>query len=374
MLQSRAPEVAQKLDAVARFLHDHSLDQILIQRRGPIGWLLAGVDTHVRQDTDEGVAIASVDRAARVQIVTDVIEAPRLVAEELPGLPVEVVTLPWTKKRLDIAVEHARKHGAQAIAAESPLGDLPVLSGGAAEAFRALRYSFCKEELERYRRLCHDCAIDLEAVAGNLHKGMTEHEVAADLALHVMQHGYRPTVVLVAFDERIERFRHPVPTHKSLEHRAMVVLCAEHGGQVMAATRFAGLAPLEGELKRRFEAVVEIDAVANTVTRPGAPVRDVFSKIVAAYFKHGYADEWMHHHQGGSIGYAGREYKGSHEATQVVRENQPFAWNPSITGTKCEDTLLAGKDHNEFLTATGNWPTVDTIAGPRPTELLLENG
>lgn len=374
MPQSRAPEVARKLDAVARFLHDHALDRILIQRRGPIGWLLGGVETHVRMDTDEGVAIASVDRAARVHVFTDVIEAPRLVAEELPGLPVEVITTPWTRKRLDAALEHAKKSGSDAIAAESPLGDVKALSGEAAEAFRALRYSFGPEELERYRKLCHDCAVDLEAVAGNLQRGMTEHEVAADLALHVMQHGYRPTVILVAFDERIERFRHPVPTHRELQRRAMVVLCAEHGGQVMAATRFAGLVPLEGELQKRFQAAIAVDAAANAATRPGARVRDVFSKIVGEYFKQGYADEWMHHHQGGSIGYAGREYKGSHDAGQVVRENQPFAWNPSITGTKCEDTLLAGKDRNEFLTATGNWPTVDTIAGPRPTELLLENG
>ena len=99
--------------------------------------------------------------------------------------------------------------------------------------------------------------------------------------------------------------------------------------------------------------------------------RDVFARLVAEYREQGYPDEWLRHHQGGSIGYAGREYKGTPDSTRVVRTNQAFAWNPSIAGTKCEDTLLAGPERNEFLTATGNCPNVDTIAGPRPTELLL---
>lgn len=373
MHQDRAPEVARKLEAVARYLHAHTLDALLLQRRGPVGWLLAGVDTHVRMDTDEGVAIVAVTKGGKAYLFTDVIEAPRLMAEELIGLPLEVHTLPWTGKRADVAAEVLRQLGAKNLAAESPLGATPVLAGKPAEAFRELRYSLCAEELVRYRRLCHECALDLEAVTGNLQKGMTEHEVAADLALHVMQRGYRPTVVLVAFDERIERYRHPVPTHKQLERRAMVVLCAEHGGQVMAATRFAGLVPLAGELARRFAAVLEVDAAANAATRPGTKVADVFAKIRAAYAHTGFADEWRQHHQGGSIGYAGREYKGSPDAPQLVRDNQAFAWNPSITGTKCEDTLLAGVERNEFLTATGNWPTVPTVAGPRPTELLLES-
>jgi Xaa-Pro aminopeptidase len=371
MSQSRTPEVARKLESVARFLHEQSLDRVLLQRRGPVGWLLAGVDTHVRMDTEEGVALVSVDRAGKAVLFTDVIEAPRLADEELRGLPIEVVSVAWTEQRLDKALEHARQGGAEALAAESPLPGVPGLGAAAAEAFRSLRYELGAEELLRYRRLCHDCAIDLEAVAGNLEKDMTEHEVAADLMLHVVQRGYRPTVVLVAFDERIERFRHPVPTHAKLRGRAMVVLCAEHGGQVMAATRLAGFTPPRGELAKRTSAVLAVDAAANAATRPGAAVRDVFARLVAEYREQGYPDEWLRHHQGGSIGYAGREYKGTPDSTRVVRTNQAFAWNPSIAGTKCEDTLLAGPERNEFLTATGNWPTVDTIAGQRPTELLL---
>jgi antitoxin VapB len=38
---------------------------------------------------------------------------------------------------------------------------------------------------------------------------------------------------------------------------------------------------------------------------------------------------------------------------------QAYAWNPSITGTKSEDTMLVGDDGNEVITAMPGWPTIE---------------
>jgi hypothetical protein len=40
----------------------------------------------------------------------------------------------------------------------------------------------------------------------------------------------------------------------------------------------------------------------------------------------------------------------------VVAAGQAFAWNPSIQGTKSEDTILAGETQAEILTETAGWP------------------
>jgi hypothetical protein len=55
----------------------------------------------------------------------------------------------------------------------------------------------------------------------------------------------------------------------------------------------------------------------------------------------GYPEEYQLHHQGGAIGYTGRDYKINFQTKEVVQENQGFVWNPSITGSKSEDTMLA---------------------------------
>ncbi|NDA65536.1 MAG: hypothetical protein EB141_00625 [Verrucomicrobia bacterium] len=93
-------------------------------------------------------------------------------------------------------------------------------------------------------------------------------------------------------------------------------------------------------------------------TQVGTPVKDAFRQGVAAYDAVGFADEWHLHHQGGPCGYQGHDYLGSPTAPGVVLENQPFAWNRSITGTKSKDTILATSTGPEIITAARNWPTV----------------
>ena len=39
-------------------------------------------------------------------------------------------------------------------------------------------------------------------------------------------------------------------------------------------------------------------------------------------------------------------------------KGQAYAWNPSITGTKSEDTILVGKEINEILTEIEGWPLI----------------
>jgi antitoxin VapB len=95
-----------------------------------------------------------------------------------------------------------------------------------------------------------------------------------------------------------------------------------------------------------------------------------------AYAETGFPDEWHLHHQGGPAGYEAREYIATPDSADVVSIGQAYAWNPSITGTKSEDTILVGEADNEVLTAIENWPTLPVtvddqkIARPAILEIL----
>ncbi len=58
---------------------------------------------------------------------------------------------------------------------------------------------------------------------------------------------------------------------------------------------------------------------------------------------------------------------GHHRATSqtpdVVQENQAFTWNPSLTGTKSEDTILAAGGGIEMITRPVSYPTISVEAG-----------
>lgn len=48
-----------------------------------------------------------------------------------------------------------------------------------------------------------------------------------------------------------------------------------------------------------------------------------------------------------------------------MQERQAFAWNPTITGTKVEDTALVIGDNVELITSTPDWPVIETSGGTR---------
>jgi hypothetical protein len=108
-------------------------------------------------------------------------------------------------------------------------------------------------------------------------------------------------------------------------------------------------------------------------TRPGVLARDVLQKGIDAYREKGYPDEWKLHHQGGSIGYTGRDYRANLKTPDIIRENQAFTWNPSIAGTKSEDTILATSKGPEMITRPIRYPAlsmeVENISFMRPAIL-----
>jgi len=168
-------------------------------------------------------------------------------------------------------------------------------------------------------------------------------------------------VVLVATDELIFNFRHPLPTAKKLERYAMLILCGRQRGLVCSITRLVHFGPLPDEVRRKAEATARVDAAMIHATRPGATVGAVFQTAMDAYAQAGYPDEWQLHHQGGPAGYEPREMLATPGSPFEVRAGQAYAWNPSITGTKSEDTILvsAAGSPNEVITATAGWPMID---------------
>ena len=188
---------------------------------------------------------------------------------------------------------------------------------------------------------------------------MTEFEIAATLAQKTQGKEILPIVNLIATDERIYSYRHPLPTGKQLERYAMLVLCGRKNGLVASITRLVHFGPLPDELRQKSIALASIDANFIAATKPGKSLSEIFEGAQANYAEAGYPDEWRLHHQGGPAGYAPREAIATSDADWVVKEGQVFAWNPSITGTKSEDTILISREGNEIMTEIPDWPGIN---------------
>jgi antitoxin VapB len=343
-------ELDAKHARLQALLAEQHLDALLLRRVSSFAWATCGADAHINTADSHGIAQLLITPAGRF-LVTNTIEAARLEHEEkLGGQGWEFRVAPWhaSPNVIDELTRGLR------LGADGLYPGATDLSGELAR----LRAALMPEEGERMRALGRLCAEALEAAMRAVRPGQTEHQIAGLLAREAESRGAPAIVNLIATDERIFNFRHPLPTSKRLERYAMLVLCGRRQGLICSITRLVHFGPLPDDLRRRAEAVARVDAVFIHATRPGRSLGDIFRQAMAAYAQAGFPDEWHLHHQGGPAGYEPRELIATPDTPERVSAGQAYAWNPSITGTKSEDTLLVGENGNEVLTAIPGWPSV----------------
>ncbi len=349
---TRREEFDTKLQRLRELMDARGYAAVALTTQANFAWLTCGGDNHVVMASEGGVAYLLVTADA-VHLLTNNIEAPRMADEEIGDLPIEIHQQVWHEEDREAT---AREIAGGPIASD---GAWPSGAHNEAAAIARLRWQLLEPEVERYKWVAEKTVQAMWETGNEIEPGMTEHQIAALLAGKLLADGITPAVLLIATDQRCYRYRHPIPTERRLEKHAMLVIGARRWGLGVSATRIVHFGEPDAELRRRHEAVCRVDACFIARTVPGAAIRDIFAAAVAEYEATGYGDQWHLHHQGGATGYAPRDYRGSLDSDEVVLENQAFAWNPSIAGTKSEDTIIARAGGSELLAARDPWPMLE---------------
>jgi len=353
-------EITEKKQRLDAFLELQDLDAVYLSQVANFAWLTAGLEPVVMIDSDRAEAGLLVSREKRY-VICNSVEYPRLRDEDrLEDQGYEFHVSPWYQgmPRFDDLLQGKRW------AADWPISGVQDLS---AEISR-LRFQLLPQEIERYRRVGIDTGHALERAARAVRPGMSEVQIAGLMAAQALDAGITPIMLLVGTDERIFHFRHPLPTQKQLERYAMLAICGRRWGLVTSATRFVHFGSLPDELKNKQEACAFVDATFNAATTAGSRVSEVFQRAMNAYAVRGFPGEWQKHNQGGAAGYMSRDYEGTPTCEEIVLAEQAFAWNPSITGVKSEDTMIVHETGMEFITVTGEWPSIPVRLGDRTWE------
>ena len=362
------PPSPSKLQQIRHLLRSMDLEAALLRSAASFAWATDGAASYINLAATEGEASLLITHDD-AWVLTNNIEAPRLQREEnLQAQGWRFQIAPWHEQEDRIA----RLTRGMRVGADVPYPGMT----GLRRPLSRLRARLTPQEQQRFRELGRHCAAAMNEAIRAVRPGMTELEIAALLGAAGQKRGAVPIVNLVATDERVFEYRHPLPTAKKLDRYAMLILCGRRYGLVCSLTRFVHFGPLPEDISHKARAVAVVDAAFIHATRPGRRACDVFQDGVNAYSAQGYAQEWKKHHQGGPAGYEPREYLATPHTTDTISVGQTYAWNPSITGTKSEDTILVGHEKNEILTAIDGWPALEISTNgatiSRPAILVVD--
>ena len=341
-------EVKEKERRVREFLDKKGKEGLLLTYQRNFSWFTAGGENRVNTAATEGASSLLITRKNKYLIANN-IETPRLMEEEVGSLNLEILQFPWNEE------EKKEKF----ISKVCPLNKLLSDDGFVRTEMidiSPLQYSLTEREVERYLLLGKESSEITSQVCRKIEKGETENEVAGSLSKEFLRKGIVPTVVLIAADDRIGKFRHPLYKGKRIERCVLIVLCVKRNGLIVALSRLVHFGELPEELKRKHEAVVKVDASLILNSKIGKPIGEIFDAGVRAYRDSGFPEEWRFHHQGGPMGYNERYFVSTSKEIRRVEVNEPFGWNPSIRGTKSEDTIISTQNGIKIVTEDKTWP------------------
>jgi antitoxin VapB len=344
-------ELNIKLGRMRALLAQKNLDALVLTQVSSFAWATCGSPSWVNTAVAAGVASLVVTLDNRY-LVTNNVEAPRMEKEELLGAQGwEFIVEPWWEP----AAQVGKLTRGLMVGADHTYPGTVNLSG----EISRLRAMLTPQEQDRFREVGRACADAVGATMDTIQPGQTEWQVASRLASECERRGIQAIDNMVGSDERLFAYRHIIPKNKVIERYAMLVLCGRKQGLVAALTRLVHFGPMPADLRRKAEAVARVDAAYIAHTRPGKTLDGILAAGIDAYAEAGFLGEWQNHFQGGSCGYEPREVLAVPGLQEKVDVGQVFAWNPSIQGTKSEDSIIVTPAENEVITAIPGWPLVE---------------
>lgn len=352
-------EIEIKTERLTQMLAAENLGGVLINSQTNFAWLTGGKTSGINLSVENGACFLFVRGDGKKFVLANNIEIQRILTEEISREDFEPIEFTWQDERStsDFIFEQARSllQNGEKIASDLVLHkEIPPVEN----LISLCRYDLTEHEIKRFRNLGKDAGIALGNVLRSINPGESEIEIARKTRSELAKFNIDPVVTLVGADERIEKYRHPIPTQNVWKKVLLIAVCAKREGLIASLSRIVCVGEIPDGLERKTKAAGYIFAKLLSETIRGKTGAELYKIAASAYADKDFGDEINLHHQGGAAGYKTRDWVAHPKSSEIVQENQAFAWNPSITGTKAEETYLVTENGIENLTASPNFPQV----------------
>ncbi|MDD6346702.1 MAG: M24 family metallopeptidase [Lachnospiraceae bacterium] len=361
-------ELKIKLSRVRELMAKESLDAVILNSIHNFYWITGGKGDMVDRSCGEAAAKILITKD-KAYAICNSSEMYRVFDEELTDGTFELIGFRWHEDETAVV---SRYVDLSKTGSDTGVYGTRQIAG----LINPLRYVLTPEEEARMQEIGPLAAGILEDSVRDIQPGETEMEAAGRCAGRLIAAGFAVPVMLVASDERLFKYRHPLPTTKKIEKYAMIAICAQKYGLTISISRIVSFEPLSEEIRTKYEALLKIDATYILNTKAGVMSRDVLAKAYEVYKETGFEADFHLHHQGGALGYLTRDYCTNERTEAVVLDHQGYSWNPTIAGVKLEDTYVIKGDTQDIVSYTGKWVyrdvDIDGITIKRPDILVKE--
>ena len=339
--------INQRLQPLRELMKAKGLDAFVLRRNPNLAWAIAG-RVHVPATIDMACFDLVITQDSATAI-TNVVESPRLIAEELPG-EVDVKIVKWTEGRDSLLPTGAK------VGCDQPGADRIDLG----VEVEIIRGSLFESDLARFQEICVDAAVALGNAMKQVENTDREIDVAGLITHSLWQADLEIAFLGVAGQDRVHKFRHPLPTDAVVGSRVSASICAKRKGLIASVTRIVAFGEVTDQMVSDYTSIYKVEAALLDATVVGKPFSDPINAAIAAYPANGFdADEWTKHHQGGPTGFLPRDWPANQGSTRLIAANQPIAWNPTGKGWKAEDTIVATDSGVKMLTVDPDWPAFE---------------
>jgi Xaa-Pro dipeptidase len=349
-----------KLHSLRNLMKSLDVQSLLIQKVSNFAWLTDGAESYVGIASDCGPSSIFITDN-NLTLLTNNIELLQL--QDVQGLDsIQVLTAPWYEGMLSLVpglIEGklaSDYHYPGAIIIDNKISNL--------------RVNLSDTEITKYKELGSKLGRIYDKISLFIKPGMSEYEIAGKIANLSLEEGANAIVNLVAVDDRIARYRHPLPTFEKLKNHVQLVIGLRKWGLVASASRAVYFGKTDNIVLEQGRICRQVDSNYISLTRPGKSLNDIFNSSAELYKKFDFEENWKLHHQGGATGYLSREVLADYKNNFVVGVHQAYAWNPIVGSSKSEDTIIVAAHQNEIITSTKMWPIDKNLNVPR-SELLV---
>lgn len=100
-----------------------------------------------------------------------------------------------------------------------------------------------------------------------------------------------PVVLLVAGDDRMFKYRHPLPTSNTIQTNALLVLCGRRSGLICSCSRMVCFDDISIDISNRYMVSLQADVAGITSSVPGTTMDTVFNAMKYAYKNGGFENQ-----------------------------------------------------------------------------------